>query len=100
MKGTFIDWLKNVEGFSEEEVNASLFVEGLFGERLKPRGEFFGSVCCPDLALKASDGYIVAIELDHGSAGSKIRDALTKASFNVIAGKFNRAIVLYFVEGK
>lgn len=101
MKDRFVTWLKGAEDFSEAGINASLFVEGLFGD-LPPgaRGEFFGSVCCPDMALKANDGYIVAVELDRGSSGSSLRDALTKASFNVIVGGFSRSVVLFFVEVK
>ena len=53
MKDRFVAWLQGAEGYSEAEIKALLFVEGLFGD-LRPgaRGEFFGSVCCPDMALR------------------------------------------------
>lgn len=101
MKRKFDVWLKQELGLHTADVEETLFVEGLFGDLpAGARGEFFGSVCCPDLALKSNDGYTIAIELDRGSSGARLRNALTKASFNVIVGGFDRSIVLFFVELK
>lgn len=38
------------------------------------------------------------IELDHGKRGREIRNALTKASFNVITEAYVRTYVLFFDE--
>jgi hypothetical protein len=101
MKQKFGAWLKQELGLDTDDVKETLFVEGLFGDLpAGTRGEFFGSVCCPDLALKSNDEYTIAVELDHGSSGARLRNALTKASFNVILGGFNRSIVLFFVDLK
>ena len=51
----------------------------------------------PDAALILSDKCI-AIELDHGTKGSQIRNALAKASFSVILGGFFQAMVPFFVD--
>jgi hypothetical protein len=101
MRDKFAAWLEQELGLCQADIADTLFVEGIFGD-LSPssRGEFFGSVCCPDMALKCNERYTVAVELDRGSTGSKLRDALTKASFNVIVGEFDRSIVLFFVELK
>lgn len=101
MKQKFCTWLKDHLDLSEVAIERTLFVEGLFGNLPSGvQGEFFGSVCCPDLALTSSDGYSVAVELDHGSTGSRLRDAITKASFNVLVGGFDVSMVLFFVELK
>ena len=101
MKQKFDAWLKQELGLHTADIEKTLFVEGLFGDLpAGARGEFFGSVCCPDLALKSNDGYTIAIELDRGSSGARLRNALTKASFNVTIGGFDRSIVLFFVELK
>lgn len=99
MKQKFDAWLKEELDLSAAELDQTLFVEGLFGDLpARTRAEFFGSQCCPDMALKSNDGYTIAVELDHGSSGSSLRNALTKASFNVIVGGFDLSIVLFFVE--
>jgi hypothetical protein len=99
MMKKFSFWLKKEFGLVTTDVEKILFVEGLLGKlSAEAKGDFFGSVCCPDLSLKSIDGYLIAIELDHGSSGAKLRDALTKASFNVITGGFNLSIVLFFVD--
>ncbi len=103
MKHKFDAWLKQELGLQTVDVEKTLLVEGegLLGRLpARARNKFFGSVCCPDLALKSDDGYAVAIELDHGPSGASLRNALTKASFNVLVGGFDRSIVLFFVELK
>jgi hypothetical protein len=101
MMDKFSSWLKQELALNQGEIADALFVEGVFG-CLPPdaRGEFFESVCCPDMALMGKDGYKIAVELDRGTTGSSLRNALTKASFNVIVGGFDRSIVLFFVEYK
>lgn len=77
-----------------------VFVEGLNSIPEEFRGsEFFGSKMYPDAALVMPGGeFKIAIELDHGSKGSQIRNALTKASLSAKLGEYNRTIVLFFIE--
>ena len=101
MRQKFEVWLKQELNLQAVDIEETLFVEGLFGDLPEgTHGKFFGSICCPDLAVKSDDGYTIAIELDRGSSGARLRNALTKASFNVIAGGFDRSVVLFFVEIK
>jgi hypothetical protein len=80
MMEKFKTWLEQELGASEAEIADTLFIEGLHGSPSSlSRDKFFGSVCCPDLALKSSDGYKRAVELDRGRCGSRLRNALTKA---------------------
>ena len=59
---------------------------------------FFGTKMHPDAALIIGDKRLVAIELDHGTHGSQVRNALAKAGFSVVLGGFDRALVLFFVD--
>ena len=59
---------------------------------------FFGSECWPDLALLQP--VRIAIELDHGDDGVAVRNALTKASFNVVVGEWDWCYILFFDETK
>jgi len=59
---------------------------------------FFGTTMHPDAALIMRSKPLVAIELDHGTKGSQVRNALAKASFSVVLGGFDQAMVLFFVD--
>ncbi len=78
--------------------------QDIYAERVKTLsrkergGQFFGSECWPDLAILRP--IRIAIELDHGEHGKKVRDALTKASFNVLVGEWEQCYVLFFDETK
>lgn len=61
---------------------------------------FFGTKMHPDAALIFGTELAIAVELDHGTKGSQIRNALAKASFSVILGGYERAMVLFFVDGE
>lgn len=61
---------------------------------------FFRTKMHPDAALIFGDEFAIAIELDHGTKGSQIRSALAKASFSVILGGYEQAMVLFFVDGE
>jgi hypothetical protein len=101
MMDKFSSWLKQELGLTQLEIEDALFVEGIFGKlSSEVRGDFFGSVCCPDMALQDKDGFKIAIEIDHGKSGYQLRNALAKASFNVTSGRFDRSLVLFFVEYK
>ena len=59
--------------------------------------KFLGSGMYPDGAIEVGDAAI-AIELDHGSKGSHIRNSLAKGAFSVKISKYSEAHVLYFWE--
>ncbi len=65
------------------------------------RGEFCGSWNNADIALIHKD-QSVAIEVDRARSkgGANVRNAMTKGSFSVLTGKFNRCHVLIFQEGE
>ena len=72
------------------------------GKGLKPipdifRGTaFLSSKMYPDAALTIPDGQLkITIDLDYGSKESQIGYALTKASFLVRLGEYNRASVIF-----
>jgi hypothetical protein len=101
IKNKLSSWMEKELGLIPPEIPKTLWVEGFSAELPSEiRGDFYGSVCCPDIALLGNDGYNIAIELDHGTTGASVRNAITKAAFNVLAGKFNRSIVLYFIDYK
>ncbi|RLI70878.1 hypothetical protein DRO97_10395 [Archaeoglobales archaeon] len=83
---------------SEDEARKYVYVEGFNRIPSDRRGNaFFGSKMYPDAAI-ISPEFSAAIELDHGKTGSKIRNSLAKASFSVILGEYDCAIVLFFVD--
>lgn len=86
--------------FELEDSKGYVFVEGLNRIPNNLRGAtFFGSKMYPDVALiMPGEQLKIAIELDHGSKGSQIRNALAKASFSVTLGGYNRALVFFFVD--
>ena len=91
------DWYCSALSVSLEEVRDYVYVEGWNSIPADKRGEpFFGTKMHPDAAIISRDGFSVAIELDHGVKGSQIRNALAKASFSVLLGKFDRAMLLFF----
>jgi hypothetical protein len=98
MNDYFHSWLKNYFNLEEEQINDVLWVEGTGRSIPETKGDFFGSKCCPDIVLKINDEFKVAVELDHGIHGYQLRNAIAKASSNVIIGRFDRSIVLFFVE--
>jgi len=59
--------------------------------------KLLGSGMYPDGAIEVGDAAI-AIELDHGSKGSHIRNSLAKGAFSVKISKYSEAHVLYFWE--
>ena len=59
--------------------------------------KYLGSGMYPDGAIEVGD-QAIAIQLDHGSKGSHIRNSLAKAAFSVQVSKYSEAHVLYFWE--
>lgn len=82
-------------------LNPYFYVKGL-NKRIPAsfRGSFFGSACYPDAAFIVPGRYAIAIELDHGTSGIHLRGALARASFNVLVGSFDCALVVFDPEGQ
>lgn len=79
-----------------------VFVEGI--NRIPQsfrRNSFFGSRAYPDAALILEDKFdkklAIAIELDHGTKGSQIKNALVKGCFCVSLG-FDQVMIFLFRE--
>jgi len=104
--GEAIDrWFRQYFDVDVKKSRDYVYGEGLKRLGLNPipkefRGPpFFGAKMYPDVALIMPDGqFKIAIELEHGNKGSQIRNALAKASFSVILGKYYRALVLFFID--
>jgi hypothetical protein len=94
-------WFCPTLNIPADKVRDYVYVEGWNsipkGKRGKP---FFGTKMHPDAAIISGGGFSIAIELDHGAKGSQVRNALAKASFSVLLGKFDRVVLLFFWEGK
>lgn len=94
-----VGWFCEEFGLSQQESQDYIFVEG--SNAVPPRfrsTSFFSSKIYPDAALVFQNEAGVAIELDHGSKGSRIKNALAKAGFCVKLGGYDRALVLFFVD--
>jgi hypothetical protein len=76
-----------------------VYIEGSYCIPYKKRGNaFFGTTMHPDAAIIMESQPLIAIELDHGNHGSQIRNALAKAGFSYLLGKYKQAMVLFFAE--
>ena len=94
-------WFCEAFELSPAESKGYLYVEGWNPIPDNMRGlPFFGTKMHPDAALIFSKELAIAVELDHGTKGSQIRNALAKASFSVILGGYKRAMVLFFIDGE
>jgi hypothetical protein len=92
-------WFCQHFGLSTVESKRYVYAEGCNPIPTNLRGSaFFGTKMHPDAALIMGDKRLVSIELDHGTKGSQVRNALAKASFSVVLGGFDRALVLFFVD--
>jgi len=93
------NWFSEYFNLIERESKKYVYVEGWNPIPKKLRGkDFFGTAMHPDAALILDGQPLVAIELDHGTKGSQVRNALGKASFSVKLGGFEQALVLFFVD--
>ena len=96
---TLEGWFRQHFDLFTVESKRYVYAEGWNPIPTKLRGSaFFGTKMHPDAALIIGDKRLVAIELDHGTKGSQVRNALAKASFSVMLGGFDRALVLFFVD--
>lgn len=93
----------------DEETRRYIYAEGQ-GEKGKSRIpleyrkiRFMDSpmIKAPDAAfIDEKSGFAVAIELDHGTKGSQLLNALSKAGMNVLlAKKIDKALLLFIDEG-
>lgn len=74
-----------------------IYVEGVNRLEGKKGGTIFGSNLYPDAIIRFDDGQRLAIELDNGRRGSKIKNALTKAGVLKLVGEFYKVAVFFFV---
>ncbi|MBI2542988.1 MAG: hypothetical protein HYW24_02275 [Candidatus Aenigmarchaeota archaeon] len=94
-----IKWFCEDFRVKEDIARNYIFVEGINRIPESFRSiQFFKSPMNPDAAFIFDDKLKVAIELDHGYKGSQIRNALTKASFSVLLGIFQKSILFFFQE--
>jgi len=100
-RATAHDYLHHSLGMDESDIQNTLYVEGsnpIPSNRRGPR--FLGrKAVYPDAALiDEGRGISLCIELDHGRTPGRIKNALAKASFAIVAGAFKQALVLFVVE--
>jgi hypothetical protein len=60
------------------------------------RTKIFSSSAYPDMYFLKP--FKIAIELDHGRTGSKLKNALTKAGFDKLSEDWNKVFVVFFDE--
>jgi len=68
------------------------FVEG-FNKISSKKPILFGSKVYPDAVIKLGNGELVAIELDWGNKGSKLRNDLAKAGIHKLIGSYTQIIL-------
>jgi hypothetical protein len=92
--------LRENYGMAKNEVIRRVFVEGLNPlpmEKGKKGGTIFGSNLYPDAIVVTDDGHKTAVELDHGTKGSQIKDALAKKAMLKLVGDFDTVVVFFFL---
>ena len=94
-----IDVFREKYLMSEEEAKEYIYVEGLNPFPGEKSGKVFNCRLYPDAILKFDDAKI-AIELDRGKTGSKMKNALLKAGIHKLAGNFQKIILIFFAYGK
>ncbi len=83
-------------GMSTEAFLETCFVEG-FNKIPGKKPTLFGSKTYPDAVIKLGNGELVAIELDWGNKGSKLRNALAKAGMHKLIGNYAQTILFFLV---
>jgi len=76
-----------------------VFIEGFnpLPKRLGEKGGIiFGAHLYPDIIIRDDDGKKLAIEIDNGSKGSGIKNALSKAGMVWLTGDFVAVAEYYF----
>ena len=94
---TMVKVFKERYDIDEGTAKCHIYVEGINPFKGKKGGTIFGSNLYPDAIMICDDGPKVAIELDHGHSGSRIKNALTKAGVLKLVGEFDKIAVFFFV---
>lgn len=94
---TMIEIFKERYKIDEGTAKRYIYVEGKNLLKGKKGGTIFGSNLYPDAIMICDDGPKIAIELDHGHSGSRIKNALTKAGVLKLVGEFDKIAVFFFV---
>ena len=94
--GTLIKVFKERYHLDEGTAKHYIYVEGINPFEGKKGGTIFGSNLYPDAIIICDDGPKIAIELDHGHSGSRIKNALTKAGVLKLVGEFDKIAVFFF----
>jgi hypothetical protein len=84
-------------GMDEKQFRKYIFVEKFNPLPGEKAGKIFDSRLYPDATFKDDDGRKLAIELDHGKMGSKIKNALVKAGILKLVGDFYGIVVFFFI---
>ena len=92
-----VELFKERYDIDEGTTKRYIYVEGKNPLKGKKGGTIFGSNLYPDAIMICDDGSRIAIELDHGHSGSRIKNALTKAGMLKLAGEFDKIAVFFFV---
>ncbi|MEM2970979.1 MAG: hypothetical protein QW270_00950 [Candidatus Bathyarchaeia archaeon] len=78
-------------------------IKNIFVEGQNPfpgdKGKIFNSKLYPDAIIEFEDGQRIAIELDNGDHGSRIKNALAKAGMLKLVGGFHKVVVFFFTYG-
>jgi hypothetical protein len=93
---TMIEILREKYGMDESAAKKYIYVEQ-FNRFPGVKEKIFGSYLYPDAIMKFDDGQKVAVELDSGWSGSKIKNALAKAGILKLVGDFYKIVVFFFV---
>lgn len=94
---TMVELFKERYDIDEGTAKRYIYVEGINPLKGKKGGAIFGSNLYPDAIMICDDEPKIAIELDHGHSGSRIKNALTKAGVLKLVGEFDKTAVFFFV---
>jgi hypothetical protein len=84
-------------GMDEESFKKYVHVEKFNPFPDDKGGKIFDSRLYPDAIFRGDDRRKLAIELDHGDKGSKIKNALTKAGILKLVGDFYGIVVFFLI---
>ena len=93
---TLIKIFKERYHLDESTAKHYIYVEGINRFTGKKGGTVFGSNLYPDAIIVCDDGPRIAVELDHGHSGSRIKNALAKAGVLKLVGEFDKIAVFFF----
>jgi len=93
---TMTEVLRERYGMDESKAKNYIYVERFNPFPGEKGGKLFNSYLYPDAIMKSDDGQKIAVELDNGASGSRIKNALAKASILKLVGDFNKIVVFFF----